>query len=291
MNTTVAACLCLISLSACGRAQRSGEAEGTLAADVAAYTGHDVSGIPRYTRRAFTGDERALLRTVYGIEDPSRLYVSDSSTAGVLKYDTQRKRCWSCYVSSYRIGFVSIRRPDESWEQLERRVARMRRRDFPSWARIEDVSTAELDPAIRDDVEDMLADAARAGFALRVSATYRSPEREAYLMRMQGGSTHTLTSLHAYGRAIDVLVGDGNPRHLRTRERWIAFRRWVTAYRGGEFRILGTPEQTWDWPHVEVPDPDVGFRDIDAALERARECREPGATTPCDFVPRLSSRP
>jgi hypothetical protein len=108
---------------------------------------------------------------------------------------------------------------------------------------------------------------------------------------MQGGSTHTLTSLHAYGRAIDVLVGDGNPRHLRTRERWIAFRRWVTAYRGGEFRILGTPEQTWDWPHVEVPNPDVGFRDIDAALERARECREPGATTPCDFVPRLSSRP
>lgn len=288
MRRTVTACLCVISLPAYGRAQTTGTAAGALAADAAAYTGHDANGIPHYTARTFTPEEQALLRMVYGIEEPSRLYVSDSSAAGVLKYDTGRKRCWSCFVNSYRIGFVSIRRPNESWEELERRLARMSPSDFPASSRIEDVSTAELDPAIRGDVEQMLADAVRAGFALRVKATYRSPEREAFLMRTRGGSTHTLTSLHSYGRGIDVLVGDGIPRHARTRARWVAFRRWVTAYHGGEFRILGTPDRTWDWPHVEIPSADIGFRSIDAALERAAGCGARATATPCDFAPHAS---
>src|SRR6476661_3184214 len=116
MRLTVAVCLCVISLSARGRAQTTGVAAGTLAADAIAYTGHDTNGIPHYTTRTFTSEERALLRAAYGIEEPSRLYVSDSSAAGVLKYDTARKRCWSCFVNSYRVGFVSIRRPNESWE-------------------------------------------------------------------------------------------------------------------------------------------------------------------------------
>jgi len=287
MRRTVIACLCTIALSAHGRAQTTGTAAGMLAHDSAAYTGHDANGIPHYATRTFTPEERALLRRVYGIEEPSRLYVSDSSAAGVLKYDTGRKRCSTCFVNSYRVGFVSIRRPNESWEELERRLARMSPSDFPPSSRIEDVSTAELDPAVRDDVQQMLADAARAGFVLRVRATYRSPEREAFLMRTRGGSTHTLTSLHSYGRAIDVVVGDGILRHARTRAHWVAFRRWITAYHHGAFRILGTPDQTWDWPHVEIPSARIGFRSIDAALERAAECGDRSADTACDFTPRV----
>jgi hypothetical protein len=285
MKLLLAAGLCLLSCGGRSWAQTSGTRSGESAADLADYTGHDELGIPHYTTRSFTPDERMLLRTVYGIEDPSRLYVSDSSAARVLKYDTGRKRCRGCLVNSYRVGFVSVRRPGESWEQLERRINVMRPADFPRDARVEDQSTADLDPEVRDVVERMLADAARSGFDLHIAATYRSPAREAWLMRRRRGSTHTLTSLHAYGRAIDVVVGDGNPRHARTRERWSAFRRWVTSYRGGEFRILGAPDSTWDWPHIEIPTPDVGFRDIDAALVRAKQCRAPSATTRCDFSP------
>jgi hypothetical protein len=288
MSPTIVACLCLIALTAIGRAQATGESDAS-PADAAEYTGHDLNGIPRYTRRAFTLEERALLRVVYGIEDPSNLYVSDSSAEAQLKYDPRRKPCARCYVSSYRIGFASVRRPTESWEDAERRIARMRPSDFSPVARLEDRSTAHLDPAIRGDVEQMLADALRAGFVVRVAATYRSLEREAFLMRARRGSTHTLTSLHAYGRAIDLVVGDGNPRRARTRAQWAAFRRWVAAYRGGEFRILGTPDNTWDWPHVELPKAEIGFPSIDAAIERARECRMPASTTPCDFIPRVSS--
>jgi hypothetical protein len=267
------------------------------ARELPAYTGTDARGIPRYARRAFTPEERRLLRDVYGIEDSSRLYVSDSTEDGLLKYDTRVKRCRSCYVNSYRVGFISVRRPGESWDQAERRVRRMRRRDFPPSARVSNRrSTADLDPDIRAVTERMLADARRAGFAVRVVATYRSPEHEAYLMAMGGGRTYTLTSLHSYGRAIDVVVGDGNVRRRGTRTQWVAFRRWVTRYRGDTFRILGTPERTWDWRHVEMPTPSVGFRTIEAALERARECADAAAAlqrstasqaSSCEFAPRL----
>jgi len=250
--------------------------------DTASYTGHDGRGIPHYANRAFTDEERALLRRVYGIEDPTRLYVSDSTDSGVLKYDTQRKTCATCYVNSYRLGFISVRHSGESWEEAERRVRAMPSSAFPSGARIEDTSTGELDPAIRGDVERMLSDAARAGFRVQVVATYRSPQREAFLFR-HAGRTHTLTSMHSYGRGIDVRVGDGKLRHRATRARWIAFRRWVSAYRNGEFHILGTPERTWDWQHVEVPTADVGFHDIESAITRARWCSIPGPRA-CDFL-------
>ncbi len=264
------------------------------------YTGTDARGIPHYARRSFTDEERRLLRDIYGVENPDRLYVSDSTEDGLLKYDTRVKRCRTCYVNSYRVGFISVRRPGESWEQAERRVRAMRRRDFPAAARASsNKSTADLDPDIRADVERMLADARRAGFALRVVATYRSPEHEAYLMAMGGGRTHTLTSLHSYGRAIDIVVGDGNLGRKATRARWIAFRRWMTAYQGDDFRILGRPERTWDWRHVEMPTASVGFRTIEAALARARACARiaeaaSGApsrsVSPCDFAPNLPRR-
>jgi hypothetical protein len=259
------------------------------------YTGTDSRGVPYYARRAFTSEERRLLRDAYGIEEPNRLYVSDSSEDGLLKYDTRVKRCRTCYVNSYRVGFISVRRPGESWEETERRVRATGRRDFSAAARASGSrSTADLDPTIRGDVDRMLADARRAGFALRVVATYRSPEHEAYLMAVGGGRTYTLTSLHSYGRAIDIVIGDGKINRRATRAQWIAFRRWVTRYKGNDFRILGTPERTWDWRHVELPTASVGFRTIEAALERARKCRRDGGdaedadeVTPCDFAPRL----
>lgn len=251
------------------------------------YTGTDARGIPRYARREFSDEERRLLRDAYGIEDPNRLYVSDSTDAGLLKYDTRSKRCRTCYVNSYRVGFISVRRPGESWEDVERRVRAMRPRDFPRGARASSHrSIADLDPDVRDDVERMLADARRAGFAVRVVATYRSPEHEAYLMAIGGGRTHTLTSMHSYGRAIDVVIGDGKLGRRATRREWIAFRRWVTRYRGNDFRILGTPERTWDWRHIEMPTSSVGFRTIEEALERASRC----GGSECDFPPRLPDR-
>jgi hypothetical protein len=254
------------------------------------YTGTDPRGIPNYARRPFTEEERRLLRDVYGVEDPGRLYVSDSTEDGLLKYDTRFKRCRSCYVNSYRVGFISVRRPGETWEQVERRVRAMRPRDFSAAARAgSSTSTADLDPDVRADVERMLADARRAGFQLRVVATYRSPEREAYLMARGGGRTLTLTSLHSYGRAIDIVIGDGKLAHRATRSQWIAFRRWVSRYKGDEFRILGTPERTWDWPHVELPSPAIGFRTIEAALARARACSTDDVML-CDFPPHLPAR-
>ena len=271
----------LISGSACSSAQVASE-------DTASYTGHDGRGIPHYANRAFTDEERAVLRRVYGIEDPTRLYISDSTDSGVLKYDTQRKTCATCYVNSYRVGFISVRESGESWEETERRVRAMPASAFPADARIEDTSTGKLDPAIRGDVDRMLIDAERAGFQLHVVATYRSPLREAFLFR-QPGRTHTLTSMHSYGRAIDVRVGDGKLRHRATRVRWIAFRRWVSSYHDGEFRLLGTPERTWDWQHVEVPAADVGFHDIETAIARARSCSTSEARTPCDFLVGQSS--
>lgn len=250
------------------------------------YTGHGPDGVPHYAQRPFTEQERALLRQVYGIEDPSRLYLSDSSDEALLKYDTAVKRCASCLVNSYVVGFASVRNPGESWEQLEQRVRSMRPGDFSSSSRLINRSTADLDPDVREVVDQMLADARRAGFALRVMETYRSPEREAYLMAASRGSTHTLTSLHAYGRALDILVDDGNVSHKATRTHWIAFRRWVTAYKDSTFRILGAADKTWDWAHVEVPSADIGFRTIESALARAQACSADGAkSTTCDFVP------
>lgn len=255
------------------------------------YTGIDAHGIPRYARRAFTREERTLLRQVYGVEDPNRLYVSDSTAVGLLKYDTQLKRCATCYVNSYRVGFVSIRRPGESWDQMERRVRGMKPSDFPRPAHVATVSLATLDPEIQHDVKRMLVDARAAGFHTNVLATYRSPEREAYLMAIGGKRTHTLTSLHSYGRAIDISIGDGNPYHNRTRTTWIAFRKWIMAYHRGEFRVIGMAARTWDWNHVEVPSERVGFRSIHAAIARARTCRNPAADgaahVTCDFQPHL----
>jgi hypothetical protein len=60
-------------------------------------------------------------------------------------------------------------------------------------------------------------------------ATHRTAERQAYLLVSGGGLTFTATSKHRSGRAVEVIVGDGNLKHQRTRAPWIAFRAAQTA--------------------------------------------------------------
>jgi hypothetical protein len=263
------------------------------AVDASSYEGHDEHDIPHYAARDFPPDDADILRRAYGIEDPHRLYVSDSTAEGLLKYDTQIKRCRTCYVNSYRVGFVSVRRPGESWDQTERRVRATSAREFTGHSHPASSSVADMDPEVRPLAEGMLSDARAAGFRVRVVATYRSPEREAALMAEGGGRTHTLTSPHTYGRALDVVVDDGNLARASTRQDWIAFRRWVTTHKlanGESFRLLGTVSQTWDWPHLELSTERLGFRTIEDAVARGRACLSPGAATPCDFAPNLPDR-
>ena len=258
--------------------------------DAALYEGVDARGIPHYSTLKLSNDDAMLLRRAYGIEDPGRLYVSDSTEEGILKYDTQRKRCLTCYVNSYRIGYVSVRRAGESWEEAERRVKATSPQTFTGSAYPSSTSTADLDPDVRPLAEGMLRSARAAGFRLRVTATYRSPLREAFLMAEGKGRTHTLTSNHSYGRALDVVIDDGNRTRPRTMRDWVAFRRWVTHYRtptNESFRVLGRIDRTWDWPHVELPSSTIGFETIEQAIARAHACLAPAATMPCNFPPHL----
>ncbi len=260
--------------------------------NAAAYEGVDSRGIPHYATIALSKSDAEILRRAYGIEDPHRLYISDSTDEAILKYDTQRKRCRTCYVNSYRVGYVSVRKPNESWEEVERRVLSTAPRVFTGSRYAASSSTADLDPDVRPLVEAMLRAAKVAGFHLHVTVTYRSPLREAFLMTQARGQTHTLTSNHSYGRALDIVVDDGNRAHPRTRRDWIAFRRWVEAYQthtDESFRVLGRIDDTWDWPHVELPSPTIGFDTIEGAIARGRACLAVRATVPCNFPPHLPS--
>jgi hypothetical protein len=258
--------------------------------DAASYEGMNARGTPNYSTRTLPAEDAEVLLRAYGITDPHRLYVSDSTEEGVLKYDTQVKRCATCYVNTYRVGYVSVRRPGETWEHAERRVETTPPREFLDGAAAATTALSTLDPDVAPLAEAMLRDARRAGFSIHVTATYRSPLREAYLMAVGGGRTHTLTSNHSYGRALDVVVGDGRLARAQTRQEWIAFRAWVIRYRtpaGESFRILGNADRSWDWPHVELPSAHLGFRTIDEALLRGRACLAPASKVSCNFAPHL----
>jgi hypothetical protein len=235
----------------------------------AAYAGRDDTGVPRYIERAFSEEERRLLRKHFGIEEPGRLYLSDTSKEAYLNYDTERDPGAGRLVRSYRVGAPSVRLPGETWEELERRLATMRPDDFPASARLVDTELSSLESQARQAYEQMLAAAREAGHRVRVVETLRTAERQAYLMASGGGLTFTATSKHSSGRAVDMVVGDGNLKNKRTRARWIAFRRWVTQYDGGRFQLIGTPDKSWDWPHVELAGP-LGYRSIEALLLAAR---------------------
>jgi len=257
-------------------------------ADALSYSGTDAHGIPHYLTRTLSEEARHVLRLAYGVVSPSHLYISDSTPDGLLKYDPEPKPCSTCYVNSYRIGFVSIRKPGESWDDLQRRVRTPHRSSFsPSSRLVLSSSVGAMDPDIQDEVRQMLDAARRAGFPIRVVSTYRSPEQEALLMAKGGGRTHTLTSLHSYGRALDVSIGDGNVNNSSTRRSWIAYRRWVTGFQGDDFRILGTPDHSWDWAHVELPSDRIGFRSVDEAITSGRACLSRPSARACEFLPHL----
>jgi hypothetical protein len=211
----------------------------------ASYAGRDSADVPRYVQRPFSTEERRILLDQFGIEDPSRLYLSDTSAAGYLVYDTERVA-------------------------LERRVRAMRPQDFPADARATGTSLGSLHPLARPHFARMLAAARAAGHRVRVVESFRSPERQAYLMALGGGLTFTATSMHSAGRAVDVVVGDGDLRNAGTRARWVAFRRWLVGYEGARFRIIGTPGKSWDWPHIELADAGLGYGSIEALLLAAR---------------------
>jgi hypothetical protein len=236
----------------------------------ASYADRDSAGVPRYVQRPFSTEERRILLDQFGIEDPSRLYLSDTSAAGYLVYDTERDPGARRLVRTYRVGAPSIRRAGESWEALERRVRAMRPGDFPADARTTGTSLGSLHPLARPHFARMLAAARAAGHRVRVVESYRSPERQAYLMALGGGLTFTATSMHSAGRAVDVVVGDGDLRNAGTRARWVAFRRWLVGYEGARFRIIGTPGKSWDWPHIELADAGLGYGSIEALLLAAR---------------------
>jgi len=238
-----------------------------------AYAGRDARHRPRYVQRAFTDSERTLLRRAFGIADPNRLWLPDSVPTSVLRYDA------TAGGLAARVGYRSWRLPGETWEAFADRLQRLPKSAWPASAR-QDYRTGldVLEPAARATFAALLADARAAGFRVRMLETDRSPERQAYLLVHGNGRTLTATSAHVYGRAVDFVVDDGNIHRRTTRRDWIAFRRWVLARGQGRLRLIGTTYDTWDWPHVELVEPPVGFRSVDALLEAARACLGEAAT-------------
>lgn len=269
-----------------------------------------VSRTRRWVTRAFTDDERTLLRVVFGVDDPARLYFPTDEATPVLRYDAVQPTCTSyhtrggrlvktvhtaCRPIAARVGLAAPRRPDETWDAFVSRVRRDGPRAWPDAAQHYYTSLASLDPDARAAFERLVADARAEGFRVRVAETYRSPERHALLLARADGRTAAATSVHSYGRAADLVIDDGRPDRPATARRWIAFRRWVLGYRDGMFRLVGTPDDTWDWPHVELAEPVLGYRSVDEALAAARVCRDAAssdadAAARCTFAPHLPTR-
>jgi hypothetical protein len=238
------------------------------------YAGRDGEGVPRYIQRAFSDDERRLLREQFGIEEPARLYLSDTASGASLTYDSDWDRGEHHLVNSYRVGAPSVRQPGETWEALERRLAATSPASFPAAAHHADRTLASLDSTVRPAFERLLASARQAGFRVRVTESRRSAERQAYLLSLDDHLTHTATSRHADGFAVDVVVDGGDLRNPVTRKHWIAFRRWVLATRGGEFRLIGAADRSWDWPHIEYVDGPPAFHSVEELLAAARRVEE-----------------
>ena len=106
------------------------------------YAGRDEAGVPRYLQRAFTQEERDLLRKQFGVEEPSRLYLSDTLPGASLTYDSDWDRGERDLVGTYRVGAPSVRQPGETWEELERRLATTDPAGFPRSTHHADASLA-----------------------------------------------------------------------------------------------------------------------------------------------------
>jgi hypothetical protein len=99
---------------------------------VALYAGRDQDGIPHYIQRPFSDEERWLLREHFGIEEPGRLYLSDTTAAAYLNNDTERDPGAGRLVRSYRVGAPTVRLLGETWEELERQLATLPRVRAPA---------------------------------------------------------------------------------------------------------------------------------------------------------------
>jgi hypothetical protein len=126
----------------------------------------DASGSePSRTLRAH---ERALLRTVFGIDDVGRLYASDTTAGAVLLYGAMPTGCVEgranprrstrlCRPVPVRVGLTSPRRPDETWDAFVARVARRGPRAWPGGVHSYYTSLASLDPDARPRFERLVA--------------------------------------------------------------------------------------------------------------------------------------
>ncbi len=232
--------------------------------------------------------DRALLRTVFGIDDVRRIYIP--TTAGeVLRYAAHAPGCptlenggrpttrgGACRVVGVRIGLAAPRDTGETWDAFTARVEHGGPRAWTaSGGRTEYAGLDALDPDARPAFERLVADARAAGFPIHIRETFRTPERQAAILSRNDGRTTTLTSAHSYGRAVDISVAG---RHSA----WVEFRRWVLRQQNGAFRLIGTPESTWDWPHVEyvgaATATPLGYRTVDALVAAARACRAGAAS-------------
>lgn len=252
-----------------------------------------VRWVGRDTAHALSAADRTLLRDVFGIDDVRRLYLPTTS-GDALRYAAHPPGCsdelrvgtrrGGCRAVSVRVGLDAPRAPDETWDAYTARVTRGGTHAWSSTGRAFYATLAALSPDARPAFERLLADARDAGFPVHVRETYRTPERQAAILARNDGRTTTATSAHSFGRAIDVSIGDGRIGRRSTHRTWVAFRRWVLGQQNGAFRLIGTPESTWDWPHVEyvgppgAPMPVLGYRSLDALVAAARACRTATST-------------
>ncbi len=260
-----------------------------------------VRWVGRDADRTLSADDRALLRSVFGIDDVRRLYLP--ATGGeVLRYAARPSGCPdesrttrhdTCRVVSVRVGLAAPRTADETWDAYAARVTRGGTRSWLAGGRTAYSGLDALDSDARPAFERLVEDARRAGFPVHVRETYRTPERQAFILARNDGRTTTATSAHSYGRAVDISVGDGRIGRRSTYHTWVAFRRWVTEQQGGAFRLIGTPERTWDWPHVEYVGAasggaPLGYRSVDALVAAARACQA-GAASAAEAAARCTA--
>jgi hypothetical protein len=226
------------------------------------YTGRDsVTGVPRYVVRPFSDDERALLRTRFGVEDPGLLYRNDQ---GFVVYDSRRDTGLRHFVNTYRLGGASARHPGETFSEFETRIAGKPARYFGLNVDAVERRLGALAPEVREQFSELVAEAERMGLEVTIAETRRSLERQAWLLSRRAGLTYTGTSMHAEGRAADFRIGTGNVRDRRTRAAYTAFRK-LALERG--FTLTGD----WDPGHVELAEPGapIGYRTIEELLDAA----------------------
>ena len=103
-----------------------------------------------------------MLREQFGIEDPERLYLSDTLPTATVVYDTD----WDRGRIHRRLPWVGRCRcaaPAKAGER-EHRLADTSPLDFPVSTHKADASLASLDSVVRPLMESLLVAARRAGF-------------------------------------------------------------------------------------------------------------------------------